>query len=133
MKQQSMPLSWTKISGSQYFYLWSHRETLRLTSKDLDIELMPCHCRCIENIFTTKRIEKHITSTLVELSFSSITCFKIVKAFLQASFNVIDWNKKDNVIKLIKHELGSVALFTVSKLIKLVFFFENTKHHLHTQ
>lgn len=35
-----------------------------------------------------------ITSTLVELSFSSITCFRIVRTAFSASFSVIDYNSE---------------------------------------
>ena len=35
-----------------------------------------------------------LTSTLVSLSFSSMTCFRMVNACLQASFKVIDWKHK---------------------------------------
>ena len=43
-----------------------------------------------------------LTSTFVSLSFSSITCLRIVKACLHASFKVIDWNKAQYLIT--KHD-----------------------------
>ena len=43
------------------------------------------------------RAQTKVTSMFVEFSFSSITCFRIVREDLMASFNVMDWK---NMVKI---------------------------------
>lgn len=71
------------------------------TSAHYAISLITSSTSSFENIWNSCFGVIVITSTFVELSFSSITCFRIVKTAFRASFSVMDWKQQVWQLKIL--------------------------------
>lgn len=75
--------------------VWPRRSrSMNVVMSDIDEHL--CRFSNSHSIISTSEYTtgSYITSMLVAFSFSSITCFRMVREDLMASFNVMDWKIK---------------------------------------